>query len=699
MPSILKFPTEPNRQISYSTKDLDSTKHYDQIQLQNSKSYLIGSHYFQPTLKVINGQKPQLFINQKSNLQNQSFLDLSNVESLGSPFSKREDKIDDGFTNFRGREKSLKPQLSPYLTNQQSFSTINNLQSQRKILENALDDSRFQVCKQKKIDQSPQFQIAKNGYFHNFQQIKNLKHLIPFQIEKSVKEKPIQKQKEQVFSSRSPEKSLTYPLKKPLVRSKETQEKIKNKLQRKKSIHLPQISNNEDTINRKLKCFLRTLFENQCMHMIYVRPSAIRIQRYLIKDAKHEELVKRCFSYRWWWQESNNQDEDIEFFWYSQASLSFLSKQGQRHISDKIEFQPFEQVLKKSQGVEDQMRYAIENKLNFLSPQIKVHNHIDLSQPLWTKKNLICSIIKYCQLTRQYVENFVPLSMVVDYLGENLLYAFLKNFKTSTNVWLLRKSDLQEEDKIIVCQNTQSVFNYLNEQFKMPNRNQQSFIVQQYIHPIEFEEIELDLCYYLLITQINGIVRGYLFQQFYGQKSSITISEFEDGSSIYFIENSNSKINNQYISMKNILDHLYLYNFDYESTIYPIIKQILGEYLKSIFIQMPVKDHNFELIKVVMLIDNKGKPCLISTKPNPILEQDVEFMKDFTSQLIDNVFQLGLDLLFPPPSIWPKEKKRLIENYWETNDFELVFDSRIDGQGLKSLSEEILYENYNDDEL
>ncbi|CAD8090644.1 unnamed protein product [Paramecium primaurelia] len=698
MPSILKFQTEPSTHISHSIKDLDNTKNYDQIIEQNSKSYLIGNHYFQPTHKVINGQKPKLFINQKSIHQNQSFRDLSYVESSGSPYSQREDKLDDGLTNLRGRKKSLKPQLSPYLINKQSHSSNNNLQSQRKILENVLDDSGYYVNKQKNQDQSPQYQLAKNGYLHNFQQVKNLKPLAQFKKEKSVKDiqKPMQKQNEQILSPISPENGFTYPEKKTFVRP--NKEKINNKqFQRKKSINLQQNQNYEDTIHRKMKCFQRNIFQNQCIHMIYVRPSAIRIQRYLIKDAKNEEVLKKCLSYRWWWQESNNQDEDIEFFWYSQASVSFLSKQAQRHISDKIEFQPFEQIVKKSEGVEDQMKYAIENKLGLLSPLIKVHNHIDISYPLWTKKNLICSIIKYCQLTRQYVENFIPLSMVVDYLGENLLYEFLKNFKTSTDIWILRKSDLQEDDKIMICKNTESVFNYLNEQFKMPNRNQQSFIVQQYIRSIEFQEIKLDLCYYLLITQINGIVRGYLFQQFYGQKSEIIFSDFNNDSHIVFIENSNQKIINQYISMKNILKLLNNYNFDYDSTIYPQIKQILQEYLKSIFIQMPVKDHNFELLKVVMIIDNQGKPCLINIKPNPILDQDM----DFIQQLIDNVFQIGLDVLFPSPSIWPKEKKRLIENYWETNYFEQVFDSRIDGQGLKSLFEEKIYENnnYNDDEL
>ncbi|CAD8109659.1 unnamed protein product [Paramecium sonneborni] len=694
IPQVLRFQTETKSQQSNSIKDLDISKNHDQTQQQNQKSHQIVNHYFQPKLKVITSLKPQLLVNQIPIHQNKSFRELSFAESSGSPKSKREEKFDEVCSSFRGRIQSIKQQMSPYLINQQSPPSMRNLESQKKIQENTFQYNRHQVNKQKEIDYSPSYQLAQNEYMNNFQQTKSPRHLVPFQIEKSVKdiERSIKRQNEKYLSPISAEKNVVCPQIKQFDKGQEFKEKNYNKLkQRKKSIHLPQ--SYEDVINRKVKNFQKSTFQNQCIHLIYIRPSAIRIQKYLLKDVKNEELLRKCFSYRWWWQESTNQGEDVEFFWYSQASISFLNKQEQRHISDKKQFQPFEQIVKKAQGVEDQMKFAIENKLSLLSPIIKVHNHIDLSYPLWTKKNLIGQIIKYCQLTRQYVENFIPLSMVVDYLGENLLSEFLKNLNTSTSVWVVRKSDFKEDDKIMICQNTQSVFNHLSKEFKMSNRNQQSFIVQQFISSFAYQEIQLDLCYYLLITQINGIVRGYFFQQFYGQQSKIQFSNFDNESRIIQIENSKQEIQNQYIPMKNIQNHFKKHNIDYKNKIYPQIKHILCEYLKSIFIQMPVKDHNFELLKVVIIIDNESKPWLINTESNPVFETDLEFMKDYSQLLLDNVLQLGLDILFPSPSIWPKEKKRDIEIYQEINYFDLVFDSRIEGKGLKSLFEQ----NYNKD--
>ncbi|CAD8104490.1 unnamed protein product [Paramecium sonneborni] len=700
MPSILKFQTETKSQQSNSVRDLDNSQYYDLTFQQNQKPHQIANHYFQPKLKVISSSKPKLFLNQISIKQNQSFRDLSFIESPSSLKSKREENFDELCTNFRGRIQSIKQQMSPQIMNKQSPHSMRNLQSQRKILENALEDNKYQGNKEKKIDQSPSTQF-KTGYIHNFQYIKNSQHIVAFQNEKSVKdlEKPIKRQQEKYLSPISNEKNFVYPQKQVVTKEKEFKEKNWNKLKsKKKSIHLLQNYYYEDQINRKIKNFQKCIFENQCIHLIYIRPSAIRVQKYFLKDANNEKILRKCFSYRWWWQESNNKGEDVEFLWNSQASISFLNKQEQRHISDKKEFQPFEQILQKSEGVENYMKFAVENKLNLLSPIIKVHNHIDRSYPLWTKKNLINQIIKYCQLTRQYVDNFIPLSMVVDYLGENLLYEFLKNLNTSTDFWVVRKSDIKEDDIIMICQNTESVFNHLNKEFKMPNRDQQSFIVQQYINSIEFQEIKLDLCYYLLITQINGIVRGYIYEQYYGQQSKIQFSGFDNKSHIIEIENTKQTILNQLISMKSIQNYFKELNIDYENKIYPQIKHILSEYLKSIFIQMAVKDHNFELLKVLIVIDNNSKPWLLNTEPNPVFETDIEFMKDYTYQLLDNVLQLGLDVLFPSPLIWPKEKKRDIEIYQEINNFDIVFDSRIEGKGLKSLFEEKLTEdNYYDE--
>ena len=59
----------------------------------------------------------------------------------------------------------------------------------------------------------------------------------------------------------------------------------------------------EDPIIRKLKHFQRSTFESQCIHMVYIRPSAVRIQKYLIKDDNISHIIKKHMSYRWWWTE------------------------------------------------------------------------------------------------------------------------------------------------------------------------------------------------------------------------------------------------------------------------------------------------------------------------------------------------------------------------------------------------------------
>lgn len=122
---------------------------------------------------------------------------------------------------------------------------------------------------------------------------------------------------------------------------------------------------------------------------------------------------------------------------------------------------------------------------------------------------------------------------------------------------------------------------------------------------------------------------------------------------------------------------------------------------------MPVKDHNFEviftiifqLLKVVFIIDQQYKPWLINVKPIQAFPNEPDLQKDMIPLLIDNTIQLTLDVLFPSPLIWVKEKKKMIELYPEKNDFSMVFDSRLDAQGLKSLFDNQTQEPVNEEEF
>ncbi|CAD8180577.1 unnamed protein product [Paramecium octaurelia] len=695
IPSNHILHTDTNCNIS--PPQYDFTKKQD-LQLQQiTPSYLFANHSFQPTLKILVPQKESIFGHRKETFINSSYRDYSQRELYGSLQKYKIEKQDDGLAHFRGRIKSIKQHQSPYKINQQSPTSIQNIESKKKILDHVIDDVRLNNIKLKKLEKSPQGQ---NCPVHNFYYLKNMKQLQPFQIEKSVKDlmRPFHQQRENLLSPIQTERSLIYPQRPQIQRPKEFLNKLKNRLlKRKKTIFLQQSQNYEDPIQRKLKHFQKSLFENQCLHTIYIRPSAIRIQKYRIEDPNNESILKRCLSFRWWWQEADETDEEVQFLWAKEVSISFLNKQRQRHISDKIEFQPFEQILKICEGVEDQMKFAIEQKLCLLSPNIKIHNHIDANNPLWTKKNLISRFQKYCTQTNQYYGDFLPFSIIVNNLGEESFYDFVRNYKTSTDIWIVLKCQ-NEGEQIQLCENTKSVFNCILKEYQTPSRNQQSFIVQQYIRSFVYQQIKLDLCYYLLITQINGIVRAYLFEQFYGEESQINFSPFEKVQQSKSITRSNPDYSSNKISMKTILEYFDDCRVDYDYKILPEIKTNLCEYIRSVFIQMPVKDHNFELLQVKIVIDNQYKPWLIDIKPTTEFDQSQDFMKEFAQQLFDNTIQLSVDILFPSPSIWPKEKRKLIDIYSEQNDFAIVFDSRMDGQGLKSLFEEKQPESHNDND-
>ena len=61
---------------------------------------------------------------------------------------------------------------------------------------------------------------------------------------------------------------------------------------------------------------------------------------------------------------------------------------------------------------------------------------------------------------------------------------------------------------------------------------------------------------------------------------------------------------------------------------------------------------------------------------NPCLEITSPLLQTMIPNLVDNVFKLGVDPLFPPTMFPDKEHEYIIgEKNLESNKFELIFDS------------------------
>ena len=106
------------------------------------------------------------------------------------------------------------------------------------------------------------------------------------------------------------------------------------------------------------------------------------------------------------------------------------------------------------------------------------------------------------------------------------------------------------------------------------------------------------------------------------------------------------------------------------------------------------------------MLDENFKPWLIEFNANPCLETTCMVLNRLIIPLIENVWRIAIDPLYPPPPIgsvnlilkfkWPKNKRHQVpENPYSTNKFELIFDEFYDGPALQkilNIDEEYKYE-------
>lgn len=164
------------------------------------------------------------------------------------------------------------------------------------------------------------------------------------------------------------------------------------------------------------------------------------------------------------------------------------------------------------------------------------------------------------------------------------------------------------------------------------------------------------------MTSVNGILKGYWYQEGYLRTASYEFSiknlekkcihltndavqkkdenygKFERGNKISFDE-FNSYISNNY-SGKSL----------YED-IYPRIKEIATDTLKAAYGKIdPDKRLNcMEIYGLDFMIDENLKVWLIEVNTNPCLEFSNSLLARIISNLIENCFRVAIDPLFPPP--------------------------------------------------
>jgi hypothetical protein len=84
------------------------------------------------------------------------------------------------------------------------------------------------------------------------------------------------------------------------------------------------------------------------------------------------------------------------------------------------------------------------------------------------------------------------------------------------------------------------------------------------------------------------------------------------------------------------------------------------------------------------MIDQNFKVYIIECNTNPSLELSCPLMARIIPAMLDNVFRVVVDPLFPPPD-FNMAKKNLMHDILPINKLELVFDERLSGDHLRRI--------------
>lgn len=116
------------------------------------------------------------------------------------------------------------------------------------------------------------------------------------------------------------------------------------------------------------------------------------------------------------------------------------------------------------------------------------------------------------------------------------------------------------------------------------------------------------------------------------------------------------------------------------------IKHLARDIVRAAFLKVDPdrRENTFELFGLDFMIDDRFKVWLIEVNTNPCLETTSPILNRIIPTMVDNVFKVVLDPLYPPPPFF-QQKKMVHDNVLETNKLELIFDESDDGPTLVRL--------------
>ena len=167
-----------------------------------------------------------------------------------------------------------------------------------------------------------------------------------------------------------------------------------------------------------------------------------------------------------------------------------------------------------------------------MPPPNRICNHIEKNYLISNKKSLFLNLKLFYQSQNLDPFDFIPLtyhirSGVTDSEYAKFRERYESNQKSSDgNIWIVKPGENTNRGVgITVCKTLNEIEEVLASEEYLSDGKPKTYILQKYIdNPLLYHKRKFDIRCFLLITSVNGIQKGYWYQDGYIRTSSLEFS-------------------------------------------------------------------------------------------------------------------------------------------------------------------------------
>ena len=168
----------------------------------------------------------------------------------------------------------------------------------------------------------------------------------------------------------------------------------------------------------------------------------------------------------------------------------------------------------------------------------RLHNHFVNNYIIGNKKTLFQTMSLYYKHQNDYVFNHLPCTYHVQAgLEDEQFLRFLrfyyqrgkdirnetpKSEKMEENVWIVKPGENSNRGMgIRVCKTLEDIKAIVKQKEKNMDGSDRTFIIQMYIEkPLLYNRRKFDLRHYMMVTSVNGVLKGYWYRDGYVRTTS-----------------------------------------------------------------------------------------------------------------------------------------------------------------------------------